>query len=89
MGRGSVRAGAPTAGTQAVAGVVNDLTAPRIIIFDPPVRPCWARLDVAVAAGTAPMLIKVNTEVGGVYRFRRGPFRPPPAPIKVYRDWAQ
>jgi len=66
MGRGSVRAGAPTSGTTAVSGTDNDLTAPRIIIFDPPVRPCWIRTNVAINAATTPILVKVNTEVVGV-----------------------
>jgi hypothetical protein len=40
MGRGSVRAGAPVYGTTVNDGTDNSLTDPRIIIFDPPVRPC-------------------------------------------------
>lgn len=66
MGRGSVRTGVPTTGTTAVSGTDNSLTAPRVITFDPPVRPCWARLTSAVTATTAPVLLKVNTEVIGV-----------------------
>ncbi|KKL17321.1 hypothetical protein LCGC14_2486710 [marine sediment metagenome] len=66
MGRGSVRAGAPVTGTQAAAGTDNSLTDPRIITFNPGVRPCLVRLAAAVQATTAPVLVKVNVEVNGV-----------------------
>lgn len=62
MGRGSVRTGAPITGTQAAAGTDNSLTDPRIILFDPPVRPC------IVANGTGNgnnIRVKVNTELNG------------------------
>ncbi len=65
MGSGTVRAGAPVQGTVAASGTDNSLTDPRIIIFDPPVRPCWLRLTVAVTATTAPVLVKINVETNG------------------------
>ncbi len=66
MGRGTIRAGAPVAATEAVTGADNDLADPRIVTFDPPVRPCLIRLQVAVQATTAPILLLVNAEVVGV-----------------------
>lgn len=65
MGQGSVRAGAPVQGTVAASGTDNSLTDPRIITFDPPVRPVWLRLTAAVNATTSPVLVKVNTELNG------------------------
>lgn len=65
MGQGTVRAGAPVQGTVAASGTDNNLLDPRIIIFDPPVRPCWLRLTVALQATTAPVLVKINTETDG------------------------
>lgn len=62
MGAGTVRSGAPVAGTVAVSGTDNSLTAPRVITFPTPVRPCWIRLAAAVQATTAPVLVKVNAE---------------------------
>lgn len=61
MGRGSVRSGAPTTGTQAASGADNDLTDPRIILFDPPVRPCI----VTHHGLNDELLVKVNTELNG------------------------
>lgn len=58
MGRGGVRAGAPTSGTTVNDGTDNDLTDPRIIVFDPPVRPC-----IVLNHNTNERcLIKVNVE---------------------------
>lgn len=58
MGRGSVRAGVPTTGTTVNDGTDNSLTDPRIIIFDPPVRPC-----IVLNHNTNERcLIKVNVE---------------------------
>jgi hypothetical protein len=65
MGRGSVRAGAPTQGTQAAAGTDNSLTDPRIVIFAPGVRPCWVRLASPLTVATSHVLVKVNTETDG------------------------
>lgn len=61
MGRGTVRAGAPTTGTQAADGTDNSATDPRIIIFDPPVRPCI----VTNHCVNNIIVVKVNTEVNG------------------------
>lgn len=61
MGRGTIRAGAPTQGTVAAAGSANDSTDPRIILFNPPVRPCI----VANHSNKAPVLVKTNTELTG------------------------
>ena len=58
MGRGSLRAGAPVTGTTVNDGTDNDLTDPRIIIFDPPVRPCMIRNHNT----NERCLIKVNVE---------------------------
>lgn len=65
MGRGSVRTGAPTQGTQAAAGTDNSLTDPRIIIFSPGVRPCWIRLAASLTVATSHVLVKINTELDG------------------------
>jgi hypothetical protein len=63
MGRGTIRAGAPTTGTQAADGTDNDLTDPRIILFDPAARPCI----VTNHCTNSEVLVKVNTvEVSGV-----------------------
>ena len=62
MGRGAVRSGAPSAGTQAAAGTDGSQLLPRIILFDPPVRPC------IVQNGTGnglDILVKMNTELNG------------------------
>ena len=62
MGRGTVKAGAPTEGTKAAAGTDNSLTAPQIHIFSTPVRPC------IVMNGTGNgnnIRVKVNTETDG------------------------
>lgn len=59
---GRIRVGAPISGTQAADGTDNSLTDPRIILFDPPVRPC------IVANGTGNgnnIRVKVNTELNG------------------------
>lgn len=61
MGRGSVRAGAPVEGTTEANGTDNSLTDPRIIIFDPPVRPCI----VTNHNTNERCLIKVNAETNG------------------------
>jgi hypothetical protein len=62
MGRGTVRSGAPATGTRAVDGTDDSLTLPRVITFDPPVRPC-----IVTHHGTNDeLLVKVNTEVLGV-----------------------
>lgn len=61
MGRGAVRAGVPTTGTTAADGTDNSLTLPRIIIFDPPVRPCI----VTNHCTNSELLVKVNTELNG------------------------
>ncbi len=61
MGRGSVRAGAPTTGTTAADGTDNSLTDPRIILFKPGVRPCI----VTHHGVNDELLIKVNTELNG------------------------
>lgn len=61
MGRGTVRAGAPITGTTAADGADNDLTDPRIIIFDPPVRPCI----VTHHGQNDELLVKINTELSG------------------------
>lgn len=61
----AVRTRAPSTGTVAAAGADNDLTDPKIVIFDPPVRPCLIRLTEALTVVTTPVLIKVNTEVNG------------------------
>jgi hypothetical protein len=61
MGRGTVRAGAPTTGTQAADGTDGSDTAPRIIIFDPPVRPCIVTNHLE----TEEIRVKVNTETNG------------------------
>ena len=61
MGLGTVRAGAPTSGTTAADGTDGSLTDPRIIIFDPPVRPCI----VANHCTGGEILVKVNTELNG------------------------
>ena len=65
MGRGAVRAGAPVQGTTAASGTDNDATDPRIVIFDPPVRPCWFRLTAGIASIASPVLVKVNVETDG------------------------
>lgn len=65
MGRGAVRTGAPTQGTRVADGTDNDLTDPRIVVFDPPVRPCWIRLSAALAVATSHVLVKINTELNG------------------------
>lgn len=55
---GRVRVGAPVTGTVVNDGTDNSLTDPRIIIFDPPVRPC-----VILNHNTNERcLIKVNVE---------------------------
>ena len=62
MGVGSVRAGAPVTGTTAANGTDNSLTDPRIILFDPGLRPC------IVANGTGNgnnIRVKCNTELTG------------------------
>ncbi len=56
------RSGAPTTGTQAVAGTDDDLTDPRIITFRRPVSPCI----VTHHGVNDELLVKVNTEVLGV-----------------------
>ena len=61
MGRGTVRAGAPTTGTQAADGTDNDQTAPRILLFDPPVRPCI----VTNHCVNEEVRVKINTELNG------------------------
>lgn len=61
MGRGAVRVGPPVTGTQAADGTDTSLTLPRIIIFDPPVRPC-----IVTNHGTDnEILVKINTETDG------------------------
>lgn len=55
---GRIRVGAPTEGTTVRDGADNSLTDPRIIIFDPPVRPCI----VLNHNTTERCLIKVNAE---------------------------
>ncbi len=61
MGRGTVRAGAPVTGTEAASGTDNSLVLPRIILFDPPVRPCI----VAHHGTNSELLVKINTELTG------------------------
>ena len=61
MGRGSVRAGAPTTGETVANGTDNSLILPRIILFDPPVRPCIVTNHVQ----NDEILVKVNTELSG------------------------
>lgn len=59
---GRVRVGAAVQGTEAAAGTDNSLVDPRIILFDPPVRPC------IVANGTGNgnnIRFKINTELNG------------------------
>ncbi len=55
------RTGAPSTGTQAADGTDNDLTDPRIILFDPPVRPCI----VTHHGVNEELLVKINTELNG------------------------
>ena len=61
MALGRTRAGTPTEGTQVAAGSDNSLTDPRIILFDPPCRPCI----VTNHGATDEILVKVNTELNG------------------------
>lgn len=61
MGRGSLRAGAPSTGTEVASGTDNDLTDPRIIIFAAPVRPCI----VTNHCTNQELLVKINTELNG------------------------
>lgn len=61
MGRGSVRTGAPTTGTTAANGTDNSLVLPRIILFEPGVRPCI----VTHHGVNEELLVKVNTELNG------------------------
>jgi len=61
MGLGTVRAGAPVKGTTAADGTDGSLTLPRIILFDPPVRPCI----VTNHCTGGEILVKVNTELSG------------------------
>lgn len=56
-----VRTGAPSTGTKAAAGTDNDLTDPRIILFDKSARPCI----VTNHCTNAEVLVKINTELGG------------------------
>lgn len=56
-----LRAGAATTGTEAAAGTDNSQTDPRIITFDPPVRPCIITNHCTNAA----VLVKVNAELNG------------------------
>ncbi len=58
MGRGNVRTGAPIEGTVVNDGTDNSLTDPRIIIFDPPVRPCL----VCNHNTNERALVKINVE---------------------------
>lgn len=55
---GRIRAGAPVTGTVVNAGSDNDLTDPRIIVFDPPVRPCLVKNHNT----NERVLIKINVE---------------------------
>ncbi len=55
------RSGAPTTGTEAASGTDDSLVLPRIIIFNPPVRPCI----VTNHCLTDEVLVKVNTELNG------------------------
>lgn len=55
------RSGAPVTGTTAADGTDNSLTAPRIILFDSPVRPCI----VTNHCQNSEVLVKVNTELNG------------------------
>jgi hypothetical protein len=62
MGKGAIRSGAPVQGTTVASGTDNSQTDPRIILFDPPVRPC------IVMNGTGNgnnILMKVNAELNG------------------------
>lgn len=58
---GRVRSGAPTSGTVAAEGSDNSLTDPRIILFDPPVRPCIVTNHCVLDE----IVVKVNTETSG------------------------
>lgn len=59
MALGRTRSGAPVTGTQAVAGTDGSLTAPRLITFNTPVRPCI----VTHHGQNDELLIKVNVEL--------------------------
>lgn len=62
MGRNAVRTRAATTGTQAAAGTDNDLEDPRIILFDPPVRPC---IVMNGTGNSNNVRVKVNAELNG------------------------
>ncbi len=59
---GRVRAGAPETGTQVADGTDGSQTDPRIILFDPPVRPCIVQNGTG---NSLDILVKMNTELNG------------------------
>lgn len=61
MALGKARSGIPLEGTTAANGTDNSLTAPRIIIFDTPARPCI----VTNHCQNSEILVKINTELNG------------------------